>query len=61
VLLGGILVGAGTLSVAGSTAAVAQSVNSIEVQGNRRVEAGTIRDNVKNGPHGRLGPAEFDE
>ena len=38
VLLGGILVGAGTLSVAGSTVAVAQSVNSIEVQGNRRVE-----------------------
>jgi len=61
VLLGGILVGAGTLSVAGSTAAVAQSVNSIEVQGNRRVEAGTIRAYFHPGPGGRLGPAEIDE
>ena len=61
VLLGGILVGAGTLSVAGSNAAVAQSVNSIEVQGNRRVEAGTIRAYFHPGPGGRLGPAEIDE
>jgi len=61
VLLGGFLVGAGTLSVAGASAAVAQSVNSIEVQGNRRVEAGTIRAYFHAGPGGRLGPAEIDE
>ena len=61
VLLGGFLVGAGTLSVAGASAAVAQSVNSIEVQGNRRVEAGTIRAYFHPGPGGRLGPAEIDE
>src|SRR3569623_2043193 len=61
VLLGGFLVGAGTLSVAGASAAVAQSVNSIEVQGNRRVEAGTIRAYIHAGPGGRLGPAEIDE
>jgi len=61
VLLGSILVGAGTLSVAGATSAVAQSVNSIEVQGNRRVEAATIRTYFHPGPGGRLGPAEVDE
>src|SRR3569623_337328 len=61
VLLGGFLVGAGTLSVAGASAAVAQSVNSIEVQGNRRGEAGTIRAYFHAGPGGRLGPAEIDE
>ena len=61
VLLGGILVGAGTLTVAGATVAAAQSVNSIEVQGNRRVEASTIRSYFHPGPGGRLGPAETDE
>ena len=61
VLLGSLLVGAGTLAVAGATAAVAQTVNSIEVQGNRRVEASTIRSYFHPGPGGRLGPAEIDE
>jgi len=61
VLLSGILVGGGTLSVAGATIAAAQSANSIEVQGNRRVEAGTVRSYFHPGPGGRLGPAEIDE
>ena len=41
--------------------AVAQTVNSIVVEGNRRVEAATIRSYFKPGPGGRLGPAEIDE
>ncbi|HXD46918.1 MAG TPA: outer membrane protein assembly factor BamA [Pseudolabrys sp.] len=56
-----MLVGGGTLSVAGATIAAAQSANSIEVQGNRRVEAGTVRSYFHPGPGGRLGPAEIDE
>ena len=43
VVLGGILVGTGIMAVASSDAAVAQTVNSIAVEGNRRVEAETIR------------------
>ena len=61
VLLGGILVGAGALTVVGATAASAQSVNSIEVQGSRRVEAATVRSYFHPGPGGKLGPAEIDE
>jgi outer membrane protein insertion porin family len=53
--------GAGAFAVTGATVAAAQSVNSIEVQGNRRVEAGTIRTYFHPGPGGRLGPAEIDE
>src|SRR5690348_1489507 len=61
VLLCGILVGAGPLAIAGATVASAQSASSIEVQGNRRVEAATIRSYFHPGPGGRLGPAEIDE
>ena len=60
-VLGGILVGAGGLTLASSGVAVAQTVNSIVVQGNRRVEAETIRSYFKPGPGGRLGPLEIDE
>ena len=60
-VLGGILVGAGCVTVASSGVAVAQTVNSIAVQGNRRVEADTIRSYFKPGPGGRLGPLEIDE
>ena len=38
-ILGGILVGAGFLTVASSGIAVAQTVSSIVVEGSRRVEA----------------------
>ena len=61
VLLGGLFVGAGGVSIATSVSAYAQGVNSIEVQGSRRVEAATIRSYFHPGPGGRLGPAEIDE
>jgi outer membrane protein insertion porin family len=40
---------------------VAQTVNSVVVQGNRRVESDTIRSYFRPGPGGRLGPQEVDE
>jgi outer membrane protein insertion porin family len=61
VVLGGILVGAGCVTVASSGVAVAQTVNSIAVEGNRRVEAETVRSYFKPGPGGQLGPLEIDE
>jgi outer membrane protein insertion porin family len=60
-VLGGILVGGGIVSVASSGVAVAQTVNSIVVEGNRRVEAETVRSYFHPGPGGRLGPDEIDE
>jgi outer membrane protein insertion porin family len=54
VVLGGIPVGTGIVGVAASGVAVAQSANSIEVKGNRRVEAETIRSYFKHGPGGRM-------
>ena len=60
-ILGGILVGAGSVTVAFSGAAVAQTVNSIVVEGSRRVEADTIRSYFKPGPGGRIGPEQEDE
>jgi outer membrane protein insertion porin family len=61
VLLGGLFVSAGGVSIATSVSAYAQGVNAIEVQGSRRVEAATIRSYFHPGPGGRLGPAEIDE
>jgi outer membrane protein insertion porin family len=61
VVLGGLLFGAGCVTIATSGAAIAQSANSIVVEGNRRVEAETIRSYFKAGPGGRLGPAEIDD
>lgn len=60
VVLGGMLVGSGVAIIASSNVAVAQASNSIIVQGNRRVEANTIRSYFKPGPGGRLGPAQID-
>jgi len=60
-ILGGILVGAGSVTVAFSGAAVAQTVSSIVVEGSRRVEADTIRSYFKPGPGGRIGPEQEDE
>jgi len=56
-----MLVGSVCLTVATSGVAVAQTANSIAVEGNRRVEAETIRSYFKRGPGGRLGPLEIDE
>ncbi len=60
-VLGGLIVGGGLAVVASTSVAIAQSSNSIVVQGNRRVEASTIRSYFRAGPGGRLGPAEIDE
>jgi outer membrane protein insertion porin family len=60
-ILGGILIGAGCATIASSGVAAAQTVNSIVVEGSRRVEADTIRSYFKPGPGGRLGPEQEDE
>ena len=60
-VLGSILAGAGLLAVASSGVAVAQTVNSVVVEGNRRVEADTVRTYFRPGPGGRLGALEIDE
>jgi outer membrane protein insertion porin family len=44
-----------------SVPAVAQTVASISVEGNRRVEVETIRSYFKPGPGGRLGQAQIDD
>ena len=54
VVLGGIPVGTGVVGVASSGVALAQSANSIEVKGNRRVETDTIRSYFKHGPGGQM-------
>jgi outer membrane protein insertion porin family len=41
--------------------AVAQTVSSIQVEGNRRVEVETIRSYFRPGPEGRLGQAQIDD
>ena len=61
VVLGGFLVTAGAVTVASSSVALAQTVNSIVVEGNRRVEAATIRSYFHAGPGGRIGPEEIDQ
>ncbi len=61
VVLSGIIVAAGYVTLASSGVAVAQSASSIVVQGSRRVEADTIRSYFRPGPGGRLGAAEIDE
>ncbi len=60
-VLSGILVGAGAATIAGSQTAFAQTVNSIAVEGNRRVEAQTIRSYFHAGPGGRLSAVDIDE
>jgi outer membrane protein insertion porin family len=61
VVLGGVLVAAGAATIAFSGVAVAQASHSIMVEGNRRVEASTIRSYFKPGPGGRLGPEQIDQ
>jgi outer membrane protein insertion porin family len=60
-VLGGVFAIAGVATVASTGAAIAQSVNSIVVEGNRRIEASTVRSYFKLGPGGQLGPAQIDE
>ena len=61
VVLGGILVGTVCATVASSGVAVAQTASSIVVEGNRRVEAETVRSYFHGGAGGQLGPQEIDE
>src|SRR5438445_10786162 len=44
-----------------SSPAVAQTVSSIQVEGNRRVEVETIRSYFKPGPGGRLDQSHIDD
>src|SRR5262245_33386024 len=59
-VLGGVVFGVAPAIVPAGVA-YAQSSNSIVVEGNRRVEANTIRSYFKPGRDGRLGPHELDE
>src|SRR5213076_452554 len=52
---------AATLTTLASAPAAAQTVASIAVEGNRRVEVETIRSYFKPGPGGRLGQAQIDD
>ena len=60
-VLGGILVGAGVASVASSDVAVAQTATAIVVEGNRRVDAETVRSYFKPGPGGSLSAVQIDD
>src|SRR5271169_2079235 len=60
-VLGGTLVGTAFVGVASSSIAAAQTVESIEVKGNRRVETSTVRSYFKPGPGGRLTPEQENE
>jgi len=56
-LLAGSVLGVATIAVVTSEVAYAQSIS---VEGNRRVEADTIRSYFRAGPGGRIGPVEID-
>src|SRR6516225_2248710 len=59
-LLGGILLSGGVVSLTAQSA-YAQTVTSIIVQGNQRVEADTIRSYFRPGPNGQLDAFQIDE
>jgi outer membrane protein insertion porin family len=59
-LLGATVFGLGTGVVFGAPAAVGLTANSIVVEGNRRVEAETVRSYFKVGPGERLDAAKID-
>jgi outer membrane protein insertion porin family len=61
VVLGGVSVATAVFYVAAQDVAVAQTVQSIVVQGNRRVEAETVRSYFKGGPNGQLNAVQIDE
>jgi outer membrane protein insertion porin family len=60
-VLGGVLLSAGALSLGARTAYAQMTVGSILVQGNQRVEADTIRSYFHAGPGGRLDNFQIDE
>jgi outer membrane protein insertion porin family len=59
-VLGAILLSGAVVSLT-ARVAYAQTVDSIMVQGNQRVEADTIRSYFKPGPNGRLDAFQIDE
>ena len=59
-VLGGILLSGGVVSLTAGSA-YAQTVSSIIVQGNQRVEADTIRSYFRPGPNGQLDAFQIDE
>jgi outer membrane protein insertion porin family len=61
VILGGLLVGSLAFGLATAGRAAAQSVQSIVVEGNRRVEADTVRSYFKPGRGGQLDAVALDE
>src|SRR6266516_6239289 len=61
VVLGGTVLGSAAVSVLAAETAAAQGVSSIVVEGNRRVEADTVRSYFRPGPGGRLDAAAIDE
>jgi outer membrane protein insertion porin family len=61
VVLGGTVLGSTAISVLAAQDAAAQAVSSIAVEGNRRVEADTIRSYFRVGPGGRLDAAVIDD
>jgi outer membrane protein insertion porin family len=61
ITLGGAFVATTVFHVAAQDVAAAQTVNSIVVQGNRRVEADTVRSYFKGGAKGQLSALEIDE
>ena len=60
-LLGGALFGSIAPVISGATPALAQSATSISVEGNRRVEADTVRSYFRIVPGERLDAAKIDE
>src|SRR5437660_8758560 len=61
VVLAGIVFGVLLASLAASGSAQAQTASSIVVEGNRRVEADTIRSYFRTGPSERLDAAKIDQ
>src|SRR5436305_844891 len=60
-VLGGVVLGFGVTSVVTAGSAVAQTASSIAVEGNRRVEADTVRSYFRVSPGERLDPIKADE
>jgi len=59
-VLGGIMLGGAAVTIT-APSAYAQTVNTIVVQGNQRVEADTVRSYFRPGPGGRLDAFQIDE